>query len=183
MAAFVICGNCDNVWGTADNCACKFTDPPEELSPDKGIPEMKPSNPNPKDAIGVTKLPMHLIPGTALAHLSLAFMEGALKYGKFNWRVAGVRASIYLDAMKRHIEKWENGQDFDEETRINHLASVMACCSIILDATACGKLTDDRPPRAPVAEMIDAMSANVKHLQELFAGHNPHQHTITDSEG
>jgi len=149
---------------------------------ERNFPETKPSNP--KDAIGSTKLPMHLIPGTALAHLSLAFLEGALKYGKFNWRVAGVRASIYLDAMKRHIEKWENGDDCDPETLVNHLSSVMACCAIVLDASLCGKLTDDRPPKAPVGGLIDALAVNVKHLQDLFAGHSPHHHTITDnSEG
>lgn len=175
-----VCGMCEQAWGTNPNCPCStnptVADRERKEYSRPTVSDHKPSNP--KDAIGATKLPMHLIPGTALAHLSLAFLEGALKYGKYNWRVVGVRASIYLDAMKRHIEKWENGQDGDEATRINHLASVMACCAIILDATNSGKLTDDRPPSAPVAELIDAMSANVKHLQELFADQSPHQHTI-----
>lgn len=137
---------------------------------------------NPKDAIGATKLPMHLIPGSAKAFLTMGFLEGALKYGKYNWRVAGVRASIYLDAMERHMEKYTNGEDCDPVTRVPHLASIMACCSIILDAELVGKLTDDRPPRAPVSELIDSLATDVAYLKELYKGKNPHQYTIEDSQ-
>ena len=135
---------------------------------------------NPKDSIGAKKLPMHLIPGTAKAALSVAFLEGALKYGKYNWRVAGVRGSIYLDAMERHLEKYKNGEDFDPDTKVPHLASVMACAAIIIDAKVCGKLTDDRPPRAPAAAYIDNLAELVRYLQLMYEGENPHQHTIED---
>lgn len=136
---------------------------------------------NPKDAIGVTKLPMHLIPGTAKAHLAIAFLEGALKYGKYNWRVAGIRNSIYLDAMERHYEKYKNGEDRDPITLVPHLASIMACCAIILDAKECGKLTDDRPPIAPASELIDQLAETVRYLQQLYTNESPHQYTIEDS--
>lgn len=136
---------------------------------------------NPKDAIGMTKLPMHLIPGTAKAALAIAFLEGALKYGKYNWRVAGVRASIYADALERHLEKWKNGEDEDPHTRVPHLASIMACAAIIIDAGLCEKLTDDRPPKAPAAAYIDTLADHVIYLQDLYKGENPHQCTIEDS--
>ena len=142
-------------------------------------PDKKPTNP--KDAIGSGKLPMHLIPGSAKAYLALAFLEGALKYGKYNWRIAGVRSSIYLDAMERHYEKWKNGEETDLLTGVPHLASIMACCAIILDARIVGKLTDDRPPTAPVSKLIDDLAPAVRHLQELFRDESPHQNTIEDS--
>lgn len=143
----------------------------------------KPTNTeNPKDAIGQTKLPMDLVPESAIAELTTAFLEGAQKYGRFNWRAKGVRASIYVAAAKRHLAKWYNGQDEDEKTTVNHLASVMACCAIILDAQVCGKLNDDRPPRAPVSEHIDKLSKKVSRLAELFKDEHPHQYTIADSE-
>jgi len=142
--------------------------------------ETKPTNP--KDAIGSTKLPMHLIPGTAKAFMALAFLEGALKYGKYNWRVAGVRASIYLDAMERHMEKWKNGEEVDPVTGVPHLASVMACSAIILDARAVGKLNDDRPPSAPVSETIDALAPIVRYLQSIYEDESPHQYTIEDTQ-
>ena len=135
---------------------------------------------NPKDAIGSTKLPMHLIPGTAKAELAIAFLEGALKYGKYNWRVAGVRASIYLDAMERHLEKFKNGEDRDPVTKVPHMASVMACAAIIIDASHVGLLTDDRPPRAPASNLIDTLADHVRYLQDLYEGETPHQHTIED---
>lgn len=144
-------------------------------------PEVKDTNP--KDAIGSTKLPMHLIPGSAKAWLALAFLEGALKYGKYNWRVAGVRASIYLDAMERHLEKYKNGEWDDAKTGVPHLASIMACAAIILDAENVGKLTDDRPPKGDESDLIDSLIESVGYLQDLYVNETPHQYTIEDSDG
>lgn len=149
------------------------------LRPGLTINITKPTNP--KDAIGTEKLPMHLIPGSAKATMALAFLEGALKYGKYNWRVAGVRASIYLDAMERHLEKFKNGENCDPVTGVPHLGSIMACAAIIIDAGLCEKLNDDRPPTAPVSGQIDSLATCVRHLQEVFAEHDPHQYTIEDS--
>jgi hypothetical protein len=137
---------------------------------------------NPKDSIGATKVPFDLVPESAIAEMATAFLEGALKYGRFNWRAKGVRASIYYSAMRRHISKWYNGEDGDAETTIHHLASAMACCAIIIDATLCGKFTDDRPPRANVSGHIDQLVSKVSHLKELFKDHDPYQYTIADTE-
>lgn len=142
--------------------------------------DMKPSNP--KDAIGISKVPMHLVPGSAKAYMAMAFLEGALKYGKYNWRIAGVRTSIYMDAFERHYEKFKNGEWADEKTRVPHLASMMACCAIILDADLCGKLTDDRPPRAPMSEFLDGLVDDIAHLKGVFADYDPHQYTIEDGD-
>lgn len=144
------------------------------------VGDTKPTNP--KDAIGAGKLPLHLVPDTATYHLATAFLEGALKYGKYNWRVAGVRASIYLDALDRHVSKWKNGEDRDPKTRVHHLANALACIAIILDAELCGKLTDDRPPRANIAALEADLTARAAHLRELFKDHNPHQYTIADGD-
>ncbi len=135
---------------------------------------------NPKDAIGVRKAPMHLVPGSAKAYMSMAFLEGALKYGKYNWRIAGVRSSIYLDAMERHMEKWKNGEDIAQDTKVPHLASVMACCAIILDAELVGMLNDDRPPRADMAGLIDGLAEHVAYLKDLFKDESPQQYTLDD---
>lgn len=136
---------------------------------------------NPKDAMGVQKVPMHLVPGSAKAYLAMAFLEGALKYGKYNWRIAGVRSSIYLDAMERHLEKYKNGEDCDKVTKVPHLASIMACCAIILDAELVGKLKDDRPPRAEVSGLIDSLAEHVQYLTDLYDDEDPHQYTIDDT--
>lgn len=142
--------------------------------------DTKPSNP--KDMIGSTKLPLHLVPTTGIEEEALAFLEGALKYGKFNWRAAGVRTSIYLDAIKRHLHKYENGEDRDPVTMVHHLANIRACTNIILDAGLNNMLTDDRAPRSPNSQHIDATVSRVAHLKELFRDHNPHQYSLLDEQ-
>jgi len=132
---------------------------------------------NPKEAFGEAKMPLGLAPDTAITELNLAFLEGALKYGQYNWRIAGVKASTYNRAMERHRKKWWNGQDRDPSTRVRELASVMACCAILIDAEFCGKLTDDRPPRADMERVLREAADVAAHLKQLFKDHNPPQYT------
>lgn len=132
---------------------------------------------NPKDIIGSDKVPLDLVPGTTKAYLAIGHLEGMLKYGLVNWREAGVRASIYLAALERHVEKWKNGEWADPETQVPHLANAIACLSILIDAIECGKLTDDRPKQAPVGDVIARMSDNVKHLKKIYGHHNPKHYT------
>lgn len=132
---------------------------------------------NPKDAFGSAKLAVGLAPDTAINEMALAFLEGALKYGRFNWRIAGVRASIYNDALERHRQKWWNGENRDPATRVKHLANLMACAAILIDSEICGMLTDDRPPVAPVGVQHDELTVHVAHLKEMFKDHHPTQYT------
>jgi hypothetical protein len=141
-------------------------------------PVSKPSNP--KDSVSGSRTPVGLVPDILKAEVSMAFLEGALKYGRYNWRVAGVRSSVYHDAIERHLAKWWNGEDRDQKTRVKHLASVGACVAILLDAELCGKLTDDRPPYAPMADAFEGHAELIAHLKTLFASHDPHQYTIGD---
>lgn len=135
---------------------------------------------NPKDAIGSTKLDMGLVPDTVNVYAGLAFTEGALKYGRYNWRIAGVRSSIYHAAMRRHLAKWWNGQDCDPETRVHHLGNIIACAGILLDAELCGKLNDDRPPAVDMDVLIDSKIEVLQHLKETFKNHSPTQFTIKE---
>jgi len=132
---------------------------------------------NPKEAFGEAKMPLGLVPDTAIAEENLAFLEGALKYGQYNWRVSGVKASTYNRAMRRHLKKWWNGQDRDPLTRVRELASIRACCGILLDAEICGMLNDDRPPRADIEWHLANCAETAKHLKELFKDHSPPQYT------
>lgn len=143
----------------------------------------KPSNP--KDVIGSRKIDLGLVPDTLLVCAARAHLEGALKYGRFNWRIAGVRASIYHAALIRHIAKWWNGQDVDKATRVHHLDNAIGCLSIIRDAELYGKLEDDRPPCPDfdaMARLIDGEEEGVAHLKDLFKEHKPYQFTIADTK-
>lgn len=135
----------------------------------------KPSNP--KEAFGDKKMPMDLLPDTATVQFNLAFLEGALKYGQYNWRVAGVKSSTYVRAARRHLSKWWNGQNVDPLTHVHELASVGACVAIMLDAIAVDMLTDDRPPRADMEKALADAAVISAHLKQLFKDHSPIQYT------
>lgn len=129
---------------------------------------------NPKDALGTLKAGTTIVPASLLLYASMSFTEGATKYGAFNWRHMGVRASVYVDALRRHLEKWVAGEEFDPETNVPHLASVIACAGIILDAKLHNKLTDDRPDASPeLLSLMEGVAAVQNGLKELHASKNP----------
>lgn len=109
---------------------------------------------NPKTRFGATKPPLALIPATALIHCAMAFKDGASKYGPYNWREKAVSAMTYLNAIDRHSKQFLDGEDYDTDSLVHHLGHTMACCAIILDAIAVDNLIDDRPPKAPTADLI-----------------------------
>lgn len=100
---------------------------------------------NPKDVIGCTKPSLSAVPCAVLFMLGAAMTEGT-RYGRHNYRVVGVRASIYYDAAMRHIMAYWEGEDIDPDSGLPHLVKAMACLTIMLDADGNEKLTDDRPP-------------------------------------
>lgn len=141
--------------------------------------DMKPTNP--KDIIGTNKLPLHLWPETATVVGSLALLHGALKYGRSNFRAEGVRASIYVDACKRHLNAWFEGEDLDCESGLPHLAHALACIAILVDAEAGGKLTDDRMVVGGYRQMVEKFTPEVERLRALFGDRNPKHYTIADN--
>jgi dATP/dGTP diphosphohydrolase len=104
---------------------------------------------NPKEAFGSAKPPTSTVPMPVIYELGLAMLEGALKYGRHNYRVVGVRMSTYHDAMKRHIDAWWEGEDIDPESGMPHLVKAMACIAVVRDAEMLGLTNDDRPPSHP----------------------------------
>ena len=137
---------------------------------------------NPKDLIGSDKIPLHLFPESAVIYGALALLDGALKYGRGNWRVAGVRASIYYDATMRHMSKWFEGEEIDPDSGLPHLAHAMACIAILIDAKTAGKLKDDRMVEGNYSDLIKEMTPHVKRLKEVHKDKNPHHYTIQDNE-
>ena len=135
---------------------------------------------NPKDAIGSTKLDMGLFPDTAVAAGALAFTEGALKYGRYNWRAVGVRASIYNAAVRRHLKKWWNGEELSKDNKLPHLYNALACIAILIDAIQADKMVDDRPPRVDITSIIDGAQEHIAWLKEQHADKDPYQYTILD---
>lgn len=136
---------------------------------------------NPKDAIGSDKLPLHLWPTTATALGCLGLLDGMLKYGRSNYRAIGVRASIYVDAAKRHVDAWFEGEERDPESGLPHLAHALACLAILVEAEAKGNLTDDRMYPTNFREWMNQLTPHVKRLKELRGGVSPKHYTISDA--
>ena len=88
---------------------------------------------NPKDAAASGRIPMHMVPDTLVLYAAMAFAEGDSKYVAYNFRVAGVRASVYISALRRHLMRYVNGEWADKKTKVPHLASVAACVAILID--------------------------------------------------
>jgi len=139
---------------------------------------------NPKDTIGSDKLPLHLWPELATIHGCLALLDGALKYGRANWRHDGARASIYYDAARRHLDKWFEGTVNDPDSGLHHLAHALASIAIILDAEAQGVLVDDRqffnPAAADFETRVRVLTHHVRRLKDKYKDEKPRHWTIED---
>lgn len=127
----------------------------------------KPSNP--KDIIGSDKLPLDLWPGVATAYGALGLLDGMLKYGKVNWREVGIRGSIYIGAIKRHIDAIQEGEDCDPVTGVSHWSYVLANAAIYVDALEAGKLVDDRAmPTEAYRKTLEQLTPQVAKLKSLY---------------
>lgn len=99
---------------------------------------------NPKTQYGEQKPKLSSTPTAPLQALGAVMESGAAKYGRFNWREKTVSSTVYYDAALRHLMAWFDGEDTDPESGQPHLAHVMACVCILLDASAHGRLNDNR---------------------------------------
>jgi hypothetical protein len=119
---------------------------------------------NPKTAVGVTKVPLHLVPPVLYHHTAMAFADGARKYGPYNWRDKTVSSSVYVGAALRHLNAWWDGEDLSEDARVHHLGHVAACVAILLDAMSVNKLNDDRPTKGAAAQLQKEFAENGRKL-------------------
>jgi hypothetical protein len=113
---------------------------------------------NPKDAVGQNKVSLTKIPPVALLHAAKAMMNGAGKYGPYNWREKNVAASIYIDAALRHLLAWFDGEEVADDSKVHHLGHALACCAILLDAQENGKMIDDRPKSGTFASTLSKLN-------------------------
>lgn len=116
---------------------------------------------NPKARHGAAKPNLALIPAGAQLQIAPVFALGAEKYGRYNWRKDAVEAETYVAAAQRHLFSWFDGEDVDPESGQLHLAHAAACLMILLDASSCGKLIDNRPHPGAAAELIRTMTKPV----------------------
>lgn len=170
-----------NMAAQLEDAVGKLKATPQWNGPLKGN-DTAPKDPNPKDSIGSTKIPMHLWPTTATALGAMGLLDGASKYGRSNFRAAPVRASIYFDALIRHAFAWFEGRPADPDSGLPDLAHALACLAIIVDAEAAGTLIDDRMIAGGYTKLLAELTPHVKRLQELHKDKSPKHYTIEDSK-
>ncbi len=129
-------------------------------------PKAKTNKPNPKDLLGVKKVSLTKFPATALVHGAHAMMDGARKYGPFNWRGNAVIASIYIDACMRHLTAWFDGEETASDSGVHHLGHAMACLGILLDAQETGNLIDDRPEGGKLPQLLARLNKQITEKNE-----------------
>lgn len=128
-------------------------------------PQSKATTANPKDLFGAVKVSLTKLPAIGVLHGAHAMMDGARKYGPYNWRDKKVIASIYADAVQRHVLAWFEGQETAADSGVHHLGHAIACCALLLDAQATGNLIDDRPicdDPDKLARILDELNAKIK---------------------
>lgn len=122
---------------------------------------------DPKAAMGVHKFPMSAVPACVIGEVGVAMLEGALKYGAFNYRKTGIEASTYYDAVNRHIKAWWEGEDYDADSGMSHIIKAITTLIVMRDSMINGNLVDNRPPKAKEG-WAEELNQKTKELLEKY---------------
>lgn len=134
---------------------------------------------NPKDLVGVTKTPVHLVSPISIVYESIAQYLGATKYGMWNWRGKKTSVSVYYAALLRHLFLWWSGEEMDSDGT-PHLANARCCLSIIMEGRYIGNMKDDRPPGVPLNRAMKEVEAMMPSIVAKYGHMNPKHWTIKD---
>ena len=122
---------------------------------------------NPKDAIGIAKVPFSVLSAPVLGEVGCAMYEGARKYRRHNYRIAGVRASVYYDACFRHLGAWWEGEDLDPDSGINHVSKAIAGLMVLRDSMMLENWVDDRPPKVK-SGWVQKLNTKIKEIIKKY---------------
>lgn len=85
-----------------------------------------------------------LVPQFAQQQYAKVLTKGAEKYAERNWEL-GMRWSKVTASLKRHLEAFELGEDFDKETGLLHTAHIMCNAGFLTEYYKIYPQGDDRP--------------------------------------
>lgn len=124
---------------------------------------------NPKDSVGIRKWRQFTtVPMTVMVEVGAALLEGARKYGRHNYRAAGVRSSVYVDAAMGHIMQYWEGEDNDPDSGLSHVTKAIASLVVLRDAMIQDMLADDRPPKADLDAFRKRMQGTIDEMFERY---------------
>lgn len=90
------------------------------------------------------KLPMHLVPPSAIKALASVLDYGAKKYEERNWE-RGNDYSVPYASLMRHLLAWWCGEDKDPESGLSHLHHVLMNAAMLVEYEENFPELDDRP--------------------------------------
>ena len=137
--------------------------------------------PNPKQAYGDRKVPIHLFPSTAVVLGAMGFLEGREKYGQDNFRGSPVEAMTYVRAALSHVTAYAEGEWTPEDSPVPHLGLALASIAILVDAHYAGSLIDNRKYPGGYAQAVAEMQPLVQRLRDAFADRKPRHYTLQDA--
>jgi hypothetical protein len=91
----------------------------------------------------VGKNRLDLIPPEVIFALGEILSFGAAKYDSRNWELGMDWGRVY-GALQRHLWKWWNGENTDEETGKSHLWHAQCCLAFLITYEQRGIGKDDR---------------------------------------
>jgi hypothetical protein len=92
------------------------------------------------------KLQISLVPTSAIRGLAEVLQKGAAKYAPRNWE-RGMKWSIPYECAMRHLMTWFDGQDLDDETKLNHLKHALCNIAFLIEYSETCPQFDDRPKK------------------------------------
>lgn len=128
---------------------------------------------NPKQDVGITKVPTSYIPAAVIQELGVAMLEGALKYGPFNWRESSVVVTTYIDAAKRHLDAFLEGREIDPDSGLCELTKAIASIVVLRDAMINGTIIDDRMPlKVDYDDFRNNLDSIVSEINKKYGSNN-----------
>lgn len=81
------------------------------------------------------KLPIWLVPRALIDGAARALQHGAVRYAPNNWR-KGMNYSEVYSALQRHLLAWNEDEDIDPDSGLNHLDHAAACLGFLSEYVA-----------------------------------------------
>lgn len=81
------------------------------------------------------KLPIWLVPRALIDGAARALQHGAVRYAPNNWR-KGMDYSEVYSALQRHLLAWNEDEDIDPDSGLNHLDHAAACLGFLSEYVA-----------------------------------------------
>ena len=78
------------------------------------------------------KLRYSLLPKGTITEVLKVLEFGAKKYAPDNWMKVDNAQTRYYDAALRHITAWHEGEKFDQETGVSHIAHALCCLHFLM---------------------------------------------------